>query len=517
MKGKMRFPLVIALLLATTTLTASIPLDDQPNELSTPVGGDEHYWGYLTQDGASGYALDATTKGNWTFVAPYEFSGPNNWNSKAVDEDHHKRAVYTISGANLADVFSAKIYGKITQNDGQGGEIPDWSLEGKAKGDFRIEPDEVFMWIEHAKRYKSFEGDRTVDSKWRIKSLYGSDKDISLGTAKKIITVGPDLDFDSMELGPGKFIVDAVKNDSSSQCDSALLEIFKIDIKHNGNIVTDQTVDVSVSQRNQLEFDIQPADVKGMVSAYKWTVPGTNNDRVANYVPEKNKTTITKLESADLTKPSIKYHWITKSGKPREVKGAVTIDGKQYRKTASFNVTAPRAGFSASTWIVDLYYFASINMYKLSYGKWDEVPGITFTGNINGPGGKQVWQRVDSFVQKKWDSDGTLIDSESWNNRSDNYPSAEGTSYSDSPASSPLDKNIFTKLSISDTFTTWLMFKHPDGGIWVPLREIKWWWSGATQYNKTLLKWEMIRSNNNENPTSVESSKLPVWNGSAQE
>jgi hypothetical protein len=510
MKRKMRFHLVTVLLLATTTLTASVQIGDQPNALSTSVGGDEHYWGYLTQENAGGYALDTTTKSGWTFVEPYKFSGPNNWEPKSIDEAHHKRAVYTISGANLADVFSAKIYGKITQGGEEPAPIPDWSLEGKAEGDFRIEPDEVFMWIEDAKRYKSFEGTRTVDSKWKIKSLYGSAKDISLATAQKIITVGPDLDFDSMELGPGKFIVEAVK-DGSTQYDNAELEIFKFDIKHNGNIVTDQTVDVSVSQRNQLEFDIQPADVKGMVSAYKWTVPGTNNDRVANYVPEKNKTTITKLESENLAKPSVKYHWVTKSSNAREVKGEVTIDGKQYRKTASFNVTAPDSSFSSQTTNVIVYDYGTPIM------RYGDYIGIKFSASVEGAGGKKIFQRVDKSNTRR------QRDTGEWERRyfklyCDGDLEKE-LDYYDSPYEKlfrSFGGYYYQRYTRTDDFTTWLMFKHPDQGIWVPLREIKWWWAGTASYNKPLFKWELIRGDNNENPTSVESKKLPEWNGNTQ-
>ncbi len=259
---------------------------------------------------------------------------------------------------------------------------------------------------------------------------------------------------------------------------------------------------------------------KGAISSYSTinstsgsTTLGSAKDSIT-IAPEEGATTITKLVADDLEKPSVKYHWITKSAAPRQIKGTVTIDGKEYSKAVSFNVEAPDAEFTSETGIIDIVDFPSINKSKLSYG-YVAAPGIVFNGNINGQGGKQIWQRVDLFEQRKLDSNGNLVEKESWINRSDSYPSADGTSYDDSPTGSPLDKNIFTKLSISDIFTTWLMYKHPDEGIWVPLREIHWWWSGVAEYNDTLQKWEKIRPDNNENPASVESKKLPEWNGSA--
>ena len=60
------------------------------------------------------------------------------------------------------------------------------------------------------------------------------------------------------------------------------------------------------------------------------------------------------------------------------------------------------------------------------------------------------------------------------------------------------------------------MFKHPDEGIWVPLREIHWWWSGDAQLNANTNKWELKNSGNIENPESQESTKLPEWNGNTK-
>jgi hypothetical protein len=85
-------------------------------------------------------------------------------------------------------------------------------------------------------------------------------------------------------------------------------------------------------------------------------------------------------------------------------------------------------------------------------------------------------------------------------------------SYNDSPGMELI--STFDKAEASDSFESYLMFK-PSGAssIWVPLRVIKnLSWSGkATRTGAAT--WTLDSSNNNNNPTSLDATDFPEWNG----
>jgi hypothetical protein len=77
---------------------------------------------------------------------------------------------------------------------------------------------------------------------------------------------------------------------------------------------------------------------------------------------------------------------------------------------------------------------------------------------------------------------------------------------SDSPGegTDPTDQAI----SVSDSFTMWLMFK-PTNGQWVPLKKTDWGWGGSGILSGT--NWILINSNNIPNPPCVNTSLHPQW------
>ncbi len=139
---------------------------------------------------------------------------------------------------------------------------------------------------------------------------------------------------------------------------------------------------------------------KGAISSYSTinstsgsTTLGSAKDSIT-IAPEEGATTITKLVADDLEKPSVKYHWITKSAAPRQIKGTVTIDGKEYSKTALFNVEAPTSSFNSNTTEVVVYCPDTSGYGRLIFG--NGVAGITFSSEIDGEGGGKLFQRLDS-------------------------------------------------------------------------------------------------------------------------
>jgi hypothetical protein len=85
--------------------------------------------------------------------------------------------------------------------------------------------------------------------------------------------------------------------------------------------------------------------------------------------------------------------------------------------------------------------------------------------------------------------------------------SSDGVNASDSPSIS-LQNPPYVEVTRSDTFSTFLMYM-PSGGIWVPLYQINWGWSGDAVFNGAI--WSLKSSTPTNSPPINKTSSYPTW------
>ena len=68
------------------------------------------------------------------------------------------------------------------------------------------------------------------------------------------------------------------------------------------------------------------------------------------------------------------------------------------------------------------------------------------------------------------------------------------------------------KTERADMFSMWMMYT-PPGGIWVPLREVDWHWSGSA--TNTAGAWTIVSSDNGVDP-DFEQTRYPEWNSAVK-
>jgi hypothetical protein len=85
----------------------------------------------------------------------------------------------------------------------------------------------------------------------------------------------------------------------------------------------------------------------------------------------------------------------------------------------------------------------------------------------------------------------------------------------DAPGFQNLD-TFYLKVSGTDNFETYFMFI-PSGvsgtSIWVPLKKVTWFWTGAATRNTTTNQWSLDNNSADwsHNPTVVTTTGYPTW------
>jgi hypothetical protein len=208
------------------------------------------------------------------------------------------------------------------------------------------------------------------------------------------------------------------------------------------------------------------------------------------------------------------FYWVDGGGN-RQVTLGCRIGTEQFDKHATFNVKRPTASITTSTGTVALD-LASGGSFSLHFGvlSTSGTPGITFSRSISIPtgftGNTQWVQVVDSTLRTRTPNGGNTQTLQG-SGLDTTYPyTTTILSTEDSPRSgvSPCD---YSSVSVSDSFTMWLMFR-PTGtnAIWVPLRQVSWSWAGQGD-RFTSCGWILSSSSHSTNPADTDSTTFPTW------
>ncbi|MBS1329017.1 MAG: hypothetical protein HP043_03335, partial [Dialister sp.] len=274
-----------------------------------------------------------------------------------------------------------------------------------------------------------------------------------------------------------------------------------------------------VGEKVSLTAEILPSDLT--VTSKKWTVP---ENRVKNYTATLASADKTPLEEKDLNDTSVSYYWVD-GARSRDVKFSVKIDlgnNEAFEKevVATYAVAAPTTTMTAVSG--DVFLGTS----TINCG----IPGIkagikiTRTTSSSPVGTFEFWQ-VGTSSLTEWTVKSGWKFRGSGTNRIDDYPGPHYREDSvgvmtDSPQMNfhaiiqlqPGDEYI--ALTTTTHFRTWIMFK-PAGNdsIYVPLRSLKWYWTGAAKLNSAGVWVKGGELDTKVTSASQETTDFPEWSG----
>jgi hypothetical protein len=307
--------------------------------------------------------------------------------------------------------------------------------------------------------------------------------------------------------------------------------LLKVDIKKDGEVITDSSVDVVVGEKINLEGTVQPSGFA--LGSKQWTIP--NSGEIIKYWeptwnPTGGKDGSGALEAhiepvTTFDQSTISFYWVdgSFSGNSREIKYKVVVNGIDCEAKATFRVHRPTAQVTVSS---DHVYLDHPN-YKP--GHWLHCGfgalgprGVAASQTITVPTGFTSFDRADyhdgshwvqlgnvnrekkeSGVWYAWKSGGYYIDQE--------FPYSVDD-FNDSPAQQLESSGLFQYSEvkvIGEAYKTWLLWR-PAGTdtIDVPLKRIDWSWSGHVQ--KSGGTWSLI-SSSDPSPSTIDTTLHPEW------
>jgi len=205
-------------------------------------------------------------------------------------------------------------------------------------------------------------------------------------------------------------------------------------------------------------------------------------------------------------------------GEGRQVTHTIYYGNKSNIATTTFNVKRPTASVTTETNHVaaDANY---VNGLALHFGNvTDGDQGIKFTQSVTEPtgftGGDTEWvQIVDATYRARqynngdWEHlSGSGLDTE--------YPYATGTTTDDSPGTVLSD--TYKKKTVDDYFTMYLMYIPTGDSIYVPLREVSWFWSGTTTRTGPGT-WTLDDDSHSTDPSDENCTTYPEWSSNVKD
>jgi autotransporter-associated beta strand protein len=301
-------------------------------------------------------------------------------------------------------------------------------------------------------------------------------------------------------------------------------------ITRDGVDITGKTSTVVVGERINLKGIFFPDDLKENIAGVEWVVPG---NRVQDYQQDRTKAEVTPLD--DLKVDDIRFYWIAGGTWPAAQTFQVTYtvniaDWGPVSNTTKFEVLRPTATVDVTTTILNPQVRIdppdSLDA-TLEFGHHDPgipaLAGITWTGTVyspaGGPGQIAFVQLViadralilddPGSTTQVFSSDGArVLDDRQGIQYGGPEPTMPRTTSRITRNDSPSQgfSAAYKEVCVHDQFFTYLMYR-PQGGIWVTLRRIDWFWTG--QAYKVSSCWE--GGGFDAVTANVDTTELPVW------
>ncbi|NKB24642.1 MAG: hypothetical protein GKR87_13175 [Kiritimatiellae bacterium] len=293
--------------------------------------------------------------------------------------------------------------------------------------------------------------------------------------------------------GPGQYLVKAKTLNSEK---TFTVYVIKVDIKMNGNVISDTTTDVIVGEAIDLESEVKPTGLA--FESKQCRIPGV---RVKDWVASLSSATLISVQPPDLQASTIKYYWVD-GGDGRVVEYEVIVGGIYCKSEVTFEVKSPASTVTVVTGSV------AADSSRLHYGN-TAIPGISFSHTITVPAGfsgSTQWVQLVNLLRRRKLNNGTW---QRWAaiGLDSSYPYDTSISTVDVPGTLLL--SIYLEKTVNESFEMYLMFK-PSGTdtIWVPLKRTGWSWSGSASRNGSV--WT-LDSSSNPAPTTSDTTSHPVW------
>lgn len=297
----------------------------------------------------------------------------------------------------------------------------------------------------------------------------------------------------------------------------------KIEILRNGQVINTTTAqNVIVGEQINLSATV----TGGTPSSYQWTVPG---QKVKNYVVTNTSSnmsgTVTELDNTN--QQNISYYWVD-GGEGRQVRYTATVRGRQYSKTAIFNVKRPTVTVTSATHMTTIYTRGQHQELLFGQISFNSTDGIKFTRSDfqvpSGFSGDTIWVQIIDYAYTRTLNDGQTTQTASGVGLDSAFPYSSNDPNAASTQDSPgvclricSDSTSKTKMQTRIDADMYLMFKPsnlPSGesAIYVPLRKVTWNWRAiATRRPDFLFELPSNCCSNSQNPSGVDTTSFPQW------
>ncbi len=324
-----------------------------------------------------------------------------------------------------------------------------------------------------------------------------------------------------------------IVNGNELNTDSVKFKNIKIDIKKDGQIITNTTVDVVVGQKMSLTAEIQGRNPQFPIYMpyYSWDI--TNGTAVKDYKQTPNRGYIVDFSNQDYNKKKFVFYWIAGSNQNSQVELTLSFGPFGVKEDAWFNVLRPMATLTETPTSdrpeVDVSNpgFPGSGL-ELHFGSFNS-PGMTWNGSVtttNCTGGEiQLVQLINTDSRSTEDgtdfrwkitTDGAYVLDPNKNTGAVEYgkkPIDDNATVSfqsdDTPGAALFGYNYYY---CSDQFEDYLMYR-PTGGIWVTLKVSYWSWDGTAVMNLETGHWACTGFGYSFGPSS-DSTELPIWENS---
>jgi hypothetical protein len=302
---------------------------------------------------------------------------------------------------------------------------------------------------------------------------------------------------------------------------TANVYVVKVDIKRDGNTITNQTTNVDVGDQINLSGVVTPNDVYLFNLDEEWYIPGR---RVKNYTYTNQLGQVTPLQQNDLENSAITYYWHD-GGDNQWVFFDITLGGKTFYAYTIFNVKRPIATVNPVIQNIATYYQRDPNTQVLYWfmklvnlgppvKQGMEISRTAY--DANGTNGTTQWAQVINSIHRRFRTNTGVWFAKQGNTVLDSgypYPYTDGTTLLDSPSQAVAASYLNSEVR-DERFSSYLMYKsNKANSIPVPLQRVDWFWDARSSNNGG---WGLNQSNRGIT-ANVNQTDFPTWNGNVDD